>query len=101
VAFSCDGSYWIFRLDGVDPWRAVDLVTWTKSDFIKAGANQSNVVGVKAVGSTLSFYANGHLLKELTDTKYSKGRFGMFVRADVTAGYTYRPVEVEYWDLTK
>jgi hypothetical protein len=80
VAFSCDGSYWIFRLDGVDPWRAVDLVTWTKSDFIKAGANQSNVVGVKAVGSTLSFYANGHLLKELTDTKYSKGRFGMFVR---------------------
>jgi hypothetical protein len=101
VAFSCDGSYWIYRLDGVDPWRAVDLVTWTQSSSIKAGANQRNVVGVKAAGSKLSFYANGHLLTEVTDTKYTKGRFGVFVRPDVSLGYTYRPVKVEYWDLSK
>jgi hypothetical protein len=99
LAFSCDGYYWIFRLDGIDPWRAVDFATWTKSDFINDGANQRNVVGVKADGSKLSFYANGHLLTEVTDTKYSKGRFGLFVRPDVSLGYTYRPVEVEYWDL--
>jgi hypothetical protein len=99
LAFSCDGSYWLFRLDGVDPWRAVEFATWTRSDHIKAGANQRNVVGVRAVGSKLSFYANGHLLTEVTDTRYSKGRFGLFVQPDVSLGYTYRPVMVEYWDL--
>jgi hypothetical protein len=99
VAFSCDGSYWIFRLDGIDPWRAVDVVTWTKSEYINAGANQRNVVGVNAEGSKMSFYANGHLLKEVIDTRYSKGRFGLFVRPDVSPGYTYRPIKVEYWDL--
>jgi hypothetical protein len=37
----------------------------------------------------------------VTDTKYTKGRFGVFVRPDVSLGYTYRPVKVEYWDLSK
>jgi hypothetical protein len=99
VVFSCDGSYWIFRLDGVDPWRSVDFTSWVESEHINAGANQRNVVGVRAVGSKLSFYANGHLLTEVTDTRYSKGRYGVFVRPDVSPGYTYRPVQIEYWDL--
>jgi hypothetical protein len=99
VAFACDGEYWVFRLDSANPFTMKELVTWSKSDYIVAGANQENVMGIKAVGSTLTIYANGHQIAEIFDNKYASGRYGLFVMANVTPSYTYRVVQMEYWDL--
>jgi hypothetical protein len=100
VAFSCDGQYYIFRLDGANPYTTKDLVTWSKSDYILAGANQKNVLGIKAIGNTLTIYANGHQIAQVTESKYEFGRYGVFVSPDVTANYTYQVVHMSYWDLT-
>lgn len=100
VAFSCDGAVWVYRLDGANPYTAEDLVSWTPSNYILAGANKENVMGIKAIGSTLTVYANGHQIAQVTDSKFKFGRYGMFVSPEVTANYTYRVAHMSYWDLT-
>jgi len=99
VAFSCDGYYWIFRLDGADPWDATDLVSWVKSDAIKTGVKAENLMAVRAEGKTLTFFANGVQLAQVTDDEYSQGRFGVFVRSSEEGDYTYRVKKVAYWLL--
>ncbi len=100
VAFSCDGSLWVYRLDSASPYRATDLVSWTPSQYIVAGANKENTMGIKAVGSTLTIYANGHQIAQVTDNKYPAGRYGVFVSPELTANFTYQVVHMSYWDLT-
>jgi hypothetical protein len=100
VAFSCDGQVWVFRLDGANPYTTKELVSWTKSDYILAGTNKQNVMGIQAIGDKLTIFANGHQIAQVTDNKYSFGRYGVFVSPDVTANYTYRVVRMTYWDLT-
>jgi hypothetical protein len=99
VSFSCDGYVWVFRLDGANPYTTKELVSWTKSDYILAGANKQNVMGIQAIGDKLTVYANGHQIAQVTDSKYTFGRYGVFVSPDVTANYTYRVVQMSYWDL--
>ena len=101
VTFSCDGQYWIFRLDSANPFTTVNLVSWSKSNYILAGANKQNVMGIEAVGDTLTIYANGNQIAQVKDSKYTGGRYGVFVSPDVTANYTYRVVRMTYWDLAK
>jgi hypothetical protein len=100
VTFSCDGSLWVYRLDSASPYKSVDLVSWTPSQYITAGSNKENVMGIKAIGSTLTIYANGHQIAQVTDNKYASGRYGLFVNADQTDNYTYQVVHMSYWDLT-
>ena len=100
VAFSCDGQVWVFRLDGANPYTTKELVSWTKSDYILAGTNKQNVMGIQAIGDKLTIFANGHQIAQVTDNKYTFGRYGVFVSPDVTANYTYRVVRMTYWDLT-
>jgi hypothetical protein len=100
VEFSCDGQYHVFRLDGANPYTTKDLVSWTKSDYILAGTNKQNVMGIQAIGDTLTIFANGHQVAQVTDSKFDFGRYGVFVSPDVTASYTYRVVRLSYWDLT-
>jgi len=101
VSFSCDGQFWVFRLDGANPFTTVNLVNWTKSNSILAGANRQNVMGIQAIGDTLTIYANGNQIAQVKDSKYTFGRYGVFVSPDVTANYTYRVVRMTYWDLVK
>ncbi len=100
VAFSCDGEYWVFRLDSANPYTATELVSWTESNYINAGSNQKNVIGIKAVGDTLTFFANGHQIAQVSDSHYKGGRYGLFVSPELTANYTYRVVNMAYWELT-
>jgi hypothetical protein len=99
VAFSCDGYVWVFRLDGANPYTTKELVSWTQSNNILAGANKQNVMGIKAIGSTLTVYANGYQIAQVTDSKYTFGRYGVFVSPELTANYTYRVVQMSCWDL--
>jgi hypothetical protein len=99
VAFTCDGKLWVYRLDGADPFTATDLVSLTPSQYINAGANQRNLIGIQAIGDTLTIYANGHQIAQVTDSRYEFGRFGVFVCPQWTSFYTYRVVNLSYWDL--
>jgi hypothetical protein len=99
VAFSCDGSLHVFRLDGANPYTTVELVSWSPSSYIIAGTNKQNIMGIKAIGNTLTIYANGYQIAEIFDNKYTFGRYGVFVSPDTTANYTYRVIQMSYWDL--
>jgi hypothetical protein len=99
VAFSCDGQYWVYRLDGANPYTAEDLVSWAHSDYILAGSNKTNVLGIQAIGNKLTIFANGHQIAQVTDSHYKFGRYGVFVSPDVTTNYTYRVIQMSYWDL--
>jgi hypothetical protein len=101
VAFSCDGYFWIFRLDDADPWTAHDLISWTKSDAIKTGAKAENLVAVRADGKTFTVFANGHQIAQVTDDEYSAGRFGVFVRSSEDGDYTFRVKKIAYWLLNE
>lgn len=100
AAFSCDGQFMIFRLDSASPYTTKELVSWTRSDYIASGANKQNVMGIKAIGDKLTLYANGHQIAEVTDDTYDTGRYGLFVSPELTKNYTYRVVEMSFWDLT-
>lgn len=97
VSFTCDGSLWVYRLDGVKPWSSVDLVSVTEKTEINKGSNAENVIGVRAMGDTLYVYANGVQVAKIVDRYYLEGRFGLFVRPDATDYYTYEAVKIAYW----
>jgi hypothetical protein len=97
VAFTCDGKLWVYRLDSVKPWTSVDLVSPTVSPHIAQGTNAKNVIGVKADGDTITVYANGYQIAQVVDRYYLEGRYGLFVRPDITEYYTYESVKIAYW----
>ena len=99
VAFTCDGHYWVFRLDGINPWQTKELVDETKSNVINTGSDKLNVIGVRADGETLTIYGNGYQLAQVKDNKFSQGRIGVFVRAVNTSNYTFRLIRLAYWVL--
>ena len=101
VSFTCDGHLWVFRLNGVDPWDAKELVNETKNDHINTGSNRQNVIGVRADGSTLTIVANGYEIAQVKDEEFTKGRIGVFVRPSNTANYTYRLTKFVYWVLNQ
>lgn len=92
--FTCDGKYSLRIFNGVD-FTAV--VQWTQSELINAGSNQTNRLGLSAVGSQLKLYANGKPLLELEDEHFSSGYFGLFISAYVTPGFTTSFSDFAYW----
>lgn len=92
---SCDGRYSLRR------WASGStmLVEWTTSERILAGANQTNRMCMRAEGSTLSIYANGHLLGQVEDDAYLSGSIGLFIGALATPGFTVQVSEVSIWEL--
>lgn len=97
--FSCDGRYTIRRLDSDSPYSTTELVGWTISPLINAGSEQTNVMGIKYEGSTITLYANDFQLTEINDSSFTKGRYGVFIVATETENYTYRIEELAYWLL--
>jgi hypothetical protein len=91
---SCDGRYALWAWDGS---HEEYLVEWTDSSHILKGADQINRIGVKADGNRLSLYANGELIDEVLDDSFASGRFGLFVGAADTPGYTVHVDEIAYW----
>ena len=97
--FSCDGNYRLDRLDDTAPYTKEELIGWTKSPHINAGANETNVIGIRMIGADISLYANGFFLADKDDDEYSAGRFGLFVNAGDSGNYTFEIDELSYWDL--
>lgn len=100
VSFTCDGKYSLRRWNASVGTKGemVTLIDWKESTAIKAGANQTNKMGIMAVGSRLIVYANGQLLGEAKDATFDKGYFGVFVGARQTEDLTIRVDQIRYWE---
>lgn len=101
VSFTCDGSLTVFRLDDASPWNIEVLENDDEIAAINSGAGQQNVLGVRAEGDKFVVYANGVQVAEFEDDTFSKGRFGVFVRAAGPGAYTYRVTNLAYWVLNE
>jgi hypothetical protein len=98
--FTCDGRYSLRRWNGEVGVKGEMkwLVNWTASTAILSGANQVNRIGLMASGGRLILYANGQLLKEVQDSSYPSGYFGVFVGSDNTKDLTVQLDEMSYWE---
>jgi hypothetical protein len=97
---TCDGRYSLRRWNSkVQPKGEMKrLVEWTASPAINAGSNQTNRLGIYAVGKRLILYANGKLLTEVQDSTFASGYFGLFVGYDVTEDLIIQVDEMSYWE---
>ena len=73
--------------------KYMKLASFTKSDALKTGHGQWNALKVSALGNTLSFYANGQLLKTVRDDSIRMGKVGLFA---VDAHDSAKPDTVEF-----
>jgi len=77
-------GFWITSTGEYSVWKHVGgistpLVTWVSSSAINTGLGASNTIKVVANGSSLSFFANGLLLRAITDSSFSSGKVGVGV----------------------
>ena len=99
LTFSCDGAYRLVRLDGLNPYTALELIPWTENEAILAGPGKNNLFGVGLIDETLNIYANNILLQSIDDDRYSSGRFGVFVNAGLPGEYTFSINQLAFWNL--
>ncbi len=94
--FSCDGKYSLRLWDGEKFYM---LKEWTTSQFVHKGANQTNLLGIRAEEDAFSLYANDVLLTEIKDDRYTSGAVGLFVGAVQTDEFQVVFDRVAWWLL--
>jgi hypothetical protein len=99
VSFTCNGKLWAYRLDAADPFEAETLIDEEKTSAINSGADEENVIGIRAEGDKFVIFANGTQVAEVEDDEFEKGRVGVFVRAASPNAYTYKVTNFAYWIL--
>ncbi len=100
VGLTCDGKVSLRRWDATVGARGemVNLIPWTAKSAVKSGANQTNRLGLMAIGDRLIIYVNGELAGEVRDDTFTKGYFGVFVGARDTEKFTIKVDQVRYWE---
>jgi hypothetical protein len=96
AAFTCNGQYSFRKWVGPSS-TMLALTLWKTDSAIKTGPNQVNRLGVMMQGSTMTLYANGVKLTEVSDPSYTSGFFGIFAGAIDSSNYTVSITEVDYW----
>jgi hypothetical protein len=91
---SCDGHYRAYLMQN---GNFVSLVNWTSHSGINAGPNQTNRIGVKALGSNFQLYINDALVSEFNDSTYESGLFGLSIRSEVTPDFRVIVERIAYW----
>lgn len=99
AGFTCDGKFFVRRLDTTDPYIAAAIFIPTDSDYIVRGSGKTNVLGFLAIKNEFTLYANGYEVAYFTDETYSVGRYGVFIKAGPTENYTYTVSKIRVWDL--
>jgi hypothetical protein len=69
-------SYWSFRLLASGGYSTLAQAS---STAIHTAYGQTNVLAIVAIGSSLTFYANGQKMATVTDTKRTSGEIGVMV----------------------
>jgi hypothetical protein len=99
--FTCDGKYSLRYWDP-EAEKYQSIIGWTDSQYINAGSDQTNRLGLKVEGNHFTLYANGHLLDKASDDRLEdEGRFGPWIGHTNTDEFTIYISEIAYWDLSK
>jgi hypothetical protein len=93
---SCDGKYSLRIWNGK---TYTNLITWKFDGAIKLGPDQTNVIGLRAEGSSLSLIANDYVLAKVEDDTFASGYFGLFVGAAQTDNFNIQVSNISYWEL--
>jgi hypothetical protein len=93
---SCDGQFKVWMWDGKIS-KATVLTSWTTSDTILTGSNQTNRLGVMTEGNKMGFYINGYLVGEANEGSFPGGYFGVYIDPTNTDNFTYYLEEMSYW----
>jgi hypothetical protein len=92
----CDGKYFI----RVFTENVMTSIVYPKANpAILTEDMAVNRLGIKADDDKLTLYVNGVLVKEITDTHFQRGGFGIFVGSDVVQNLTVIVDEIAYWSL--
>ncbi|MBN2045845.1 MAG: hypothetical protein JW757_12545 [Anaerolineales bacterium] len=91
---SCDGQY---RLLVFGPEGAEVAVAWASSEYLLAGPNQINRLGVWAQGKVIALHINGAAVAGLEQNDYRSGTFGFSVTAEETDYFTAVFDDLMYW----
>ena len=96
---TCDGRYSVRKWDGLvgSSGQLSWLKTYTASNVINKGANQSNRLGVMTLGDRMILYVNGVKVDEVVDTSFAEGNFGVYINRDRTANLTVFVDDARYW----
>jgi hypothetical protein len=92
---TCDGQYSLRRWDGS---VMHSLVSLTAHDAIEEGPDVVNKLGIMARGANLALYINGQKVREVSDSNYLEGRFGIFVGGINVEDLTVWVDQIRYWD---
>jgi hypothetical protein len=92
----CDGKYYlkVFAEDVM-----TSIVYPKANSAIRIDQDAVNRLGVMAEQDKLSLYINGILVREVNDTHFPRGGFGIFVGSDVVPNFTVIVDEIAYWTL--
>jgi hypothetical protein len=71
-----NGLFVVERYDQGGSWTRLSD-DWQEAEGLQGGVGATNRLGVMAVGGTFSFYANGHLLLQVADGRYSGGNIAL------------------------
>lgn len=98
--FTCDGKYSLRRWNSSVGAKGemVHLIDWKSSSAINTGSDQTNRMGLMAVGDRLILYANGQNIGEAKDAAFDNGYFGVFVGARETEDFTIRVDQIRVWE---
>jgi hypothetical protein len=92
----CDGKYFL----KVFADNLMTSIVYAKAHAaILTEMNAVNRLGIMAEGDTLSLYINGVMVKEVSDTHFERGGFGIFVGSDFVKNLTVIVDEIAYWSL--
>lgn len=100
IGFTCDGNFFVNRLDSDQGYPTQSIFIATPGDTIKRGKNKINTIGIEMDEENFVIFANGYEVGRFIDTTHIYGRYGLFVSAGPTANYTYEILEIRIWDWT-
>jgi hypothetical protein len=85
ATIASDGYYFIWRRINNGDWEMVGMETGEFSEAIHTGT-QSNRIRLECVGSSLTLYANGTLLRQVQDSSLTSGDVGLYAGTFEEAG---------------
>jgi hypothetical protein len=96
---TCEGKYFLRKWDGkiLPNGHMTYIITDKASPTILPGPNQTNRLGVMAIGSHLLFYINGKYVEDVQDASYPKGYVGVFINEDNTPNMVIEVDQMAYW----
>ena len=96
LEISCDGQY---RMLEFDENGSQVIVAWATSEYLLAGPNQINRIGVWSEDAVLAIHLNGARVAGFPHETYPRGRFGLTITAEETGNFTVSFDNLAMWSF--